>query len=79
MEAYIGRLNEMAKELKASFPENATEAQRLALLDKYLFEDLGVRGSRFEYYSRSNSYLNEVIDDLARQYGSGHEANATLT
>lgn len=63
VEAYVGRLDEMAQELKTTFPENASEAQRLALLDKYVFEDLGVRGSRFEYYSRSNSYLNEVIDD----------------
>jgi regulator of sirC expression with transglutaminase-like and TPR domain len=32
-------------------------------LDKYLFEQLGMRGSQSEYYTRSNSYLNEVIDD----------------
>ena len=63
VEGYAARIDEMANELKASFPENPTEAQRLAALDKYLFEDLGVRGSQFEYYARSNSYLNEVIDD----------------
>jgi len=63
VEAYVARIRDMADELKATFPENATEAQRLAALDKYLFEDLGVRGSQFEYYARSNSYLNEVIDD----------------
>jgi regulator of sirC expression with transglutaminase-like and TPR domain len=61
--AYMARVDEMAQELKAAFPENPTEKQRLAVLDKYLFEDLGVRGSQYEYYARSNSYLNEVIDD----------------
>ena len=61
--AYVARMDEMAEELKRTFPENATELQRLAALDKYLFEELGMRGSQSEYYTRSNSYLNEVIDD----------------
>lgn len=61
--AYLARMDEMADELKRTFPENATEQQRLAALDKYLFEELGMRGSQSEYYTRSNSYLNEVIDD----------------
>lgn len=61
--AYVARMNEMADELKRTFPENATEQQKLAALDKYLFEELGMRGSQSEYYTRSNSYLNEVIDD----------------
>lgn len=61
--AYVARMDEMAEELKRTFPENATEQQRLAALDKYLFEELGMRGSQSEYYTRSNSYLNEVIDD----------------
>lgn len=61
--AYVARMDEMADELKRTFPENPTEQQRLAALDKYLFEELGMRGSQSEYYTRSNSYLNEVIDD----------------
>ena len=61
--AYVARMDEMSEELKRNFPENATEQQRLAALDKYLFEELGMRGSQSEYYTRSNSYLNEVIDD----------------
>ena len=61
--AYVARMDEMAEELKRTFPENATEQQRLSALDKYLFEELGMRGSQSEYYTRSNSYLNEVIDD----------------
>jgi regulator of sirC expression with transglutaminase-like and TPR domain len=61
--AYVARMDEMAEELKRTLPENATEQQRLVALDKYLFEQLGMRGSQSEYYTRSNSYLNEVIDD----------------
>jgi regulator of sirC expression with transglutaminase-like and TPR domain len=63
VDAYVGRVDEMAQELKSTFPEGVSDLQKLELLDKDLFEDLGFRGSRFEYYSRSNSYLNEVIDD----------------
>lgn len=36
---------------------------RLKALNKFLFEDRGFHGSRVDYYTRSNSYLNEVIDD----------------
>jgi regulator of sirC expression with transglutaminase-like and TPR domain len=32
-------------------------------LNKYLFEVNGFHGSRADYYSRSNSYVNEVLDD----------------
>ncbi len=63
VEAYMNRIEEMAKELSTSLPENTTESERLRRLDTYLFNDLGLRGSQSEYYMRSNSYLNEVIDD----------------
>ena len=32
-------------------------------LNRFLFQERGFHGSHTEYYSRSNSYLNEVIDD----------------
>jgi len=32
-------------------------------LNQFLFKERGFHGSRAEYYARSNSYLNEVIDD----------------
>src|SRR5205085_3981371 len=32
-------------------------------LNKFLFGKGGFHGSRADYYHRSNSYLNEVIDD----------------
>ncbi len=39
------------------------EAALLQAMDEYLFDQYGFRGSRFDYDSASNSYLNEVIDD----------------
>ena len=32
-------------------------------MNAFLFEELGFHGSRTDYYNRSNSYMNEVIDD----------------
>jgi regulator of sirC expression with transglutaminase-like and TPR domain len=63
VQLYLDRIDSMADELKKSLPAEASEAARLARLDQWLFEEMGVRGSRYEYDSPSNSYLNEVIDD----------------
>ncbi len=63
VDAYLDRVQQMADEIRVTFPENASVEQKLLCLDEYLFISQGFRGSRFEYYTRSNSYLNEVIDD----------------
>jgi len=60
---YERRIAQMAEELQKRVPLESAESLRIAALDSYLFEELGVRGSRYEYESPSNSYLNEVIDD----------------
>lgn len=61
--SYIERIDQLANEVSKSFAEGASEEERLKALDKLLFQEYGYRGSRYEYYTRSNSYLNEVIDD----------------
>jgi regulator of sirC expression with transglutaminase-like and TPR domain len=60
---YVQRVQRMAGEIRGRLPADSTESVRLAALDRWLFEELGFRGSRFEYDTASNSYLNEVIDD----------------
>jgi regulator of sirC expression with transglutaminase-like and TPR domain len=42
---------------------DADETMKLATLNRVLFEELGFHGSRGDYYNRSNSYVNEVLDD----------------
>ena len=61
--AYRQQFNRMAKTLKATLPKDATPLQQSNALDKFFFKEQGFHGSRIDYYSRSNSYLNEVIDD----------------
>jgi regulator of sirC expression with transglutaminase-like and TPR domain len=61
--AYRAEIDRLGKKLAAALPRNADEAAKLAALNKFFFEDRGFHGSRADYYHRSNSYLNEVLDD----------------
>ena len=61
--AYVARVDEMAKEIQDDLPTEAdAETQRKAL-HRYLFDENGFHGGRAEYYHRANSHLNRVIDD----------------
>src|SRR5216684_5716061 len=53
----------MGGEIRAALPKDADGPGKLAALNKYLFTERGFHGSRQDYYNRSNSYLNEVLDD----------------
>lgn len=61
--AYRDEIGRMAHKLSAALPKDADDKAKLVALNKYFFEDRGFHGSRGDYYHRSNSYLNEVIDD----------------
>lgn len=61
--AYLKEADEMVAAIKKSIPADADAETRLAALNKHMFEEMGFHGSRSEYYHRSNSYLNEVMDD----------------
>src|SRR5262245_11875156 len=63
VEAYRREVDRLAQQLAGKIPKDAGDKEKLAALNKFLFEDRGFHGSRGEYYHRSNSYLNEVIDD----------------
>ncbi|MGD9720959.1 MAG: transglutaminase family protein [Pirellulales bacterium] len=63
VDSYCGELDRMAEELKAALPAEPSDAVKLEMLRKYLFEENGFHGSRGDYYNRANSYLNEVLDD----------------
>jgi serine protease Do len=63
VEAYHKEVDRMARDVTAGLAKDADEKARLAALNDYLFKKRGFHGSRNDYYHRSNSYLNEVIDD----------------
>lgn len=57
------QLDRMARQLQESLPKDATPEIRREALNQFLFEANGFHGSRGDYYNKSNSYLNEVLDD----------------
>lgn len=65
VKAYVEQVDQMVAEIKANLGsiKEPTEQDTLKALDQYLFEQMGFHGSRTNYYSTSNSYLNEVLDD----------------
>ncbi|MBW8884727.1 MAG: hypothetical protein JF612_08120, partial [Planctomycetia bacterium] len=63
VEAYVKQVDRMADEIKLKLGATASEAQRFAALNEYLFNDNGFHGSRTDYYHRANSYISRVIDD----------------
>jgi serine protease Do len=60
---YVSKVAQMAERIRDSLPADATEADRFAALNTFLFSTWGYHGSRFEYYDRANSFINRVIDD----------------
>ena len=63
IEPYRKEIERMGGEIHAALPKDADGPAKLAALNKYLFAERGFHGSRGDYYNRSNSYLNEVLDD----------------
>ncbi|HTI51537.1 MAG TPA: transglutaminase family protein [Planctomycetaceae bacterium] len=63
VESYRRELDRIARDIAKSLPDQADAATKLAALNRYLFQEQGFHGSRGDYYHRSNSYVNEVLDD----------------
>ena len=63
VDASCKELDRLAADVRARLPADADEAARLATLNRVLFDELGFHGSRSDYSNRSNSYVNEVLDD----------------
>ncbi len=60
---YLEEVDRMASEIAGRIPDQAGATGKVDAVRTYLFKDNGFHGSRSDYYNRSNSYLNEVIDD----------------
>lgn len=60
--AYLQRIEALAATLRRRLHADTPPKETLALLNRYLFEELGFAGNSDDYYDPRNSYLNEVID-----------------
>ena len=57
----IGRIDELAEELKKRLPPDFSTTHRLLALNNYLFQELGFSGDADNYYDPRNSFLNDVL------------------
>jgi len=60
--AYLARLAEFAERARPSVCTASTLEQRIAALNRFLYDEQSFRGNRSDYYDARNSFLNEVID-----------------
>jgi S1-C subfamily serine protease/regulator of sirC expression with transglutaminase-like and TPR domain len=63
IESYLRGFAQMVDELKGDAEIKKGSLPAVKRLAAYLFEQNGFHGSRHDYESRSNSYINEVLDD----------------
>lgn len=63
VEASCAEFETLAASIRSRLPDDSDNADKIAMLDRVLFSELGFHGSRGDYYNRSNSYINEVVDD----------------
>lgn len=63
IDSYSEELERLAEGARQATGAAKSATEKLRALSAFLFEQSGFHGSRSAYYSRSNSYLNEVIDD----------------
>jgi regulator of sirC expression with transglutaminase-like and TPR domain len=61
--AYLEQLDRMTAEMLGQLSHDASTADRLAQLNRYLFRDNGFHGSRTDYYQAANSHFDRVLDD----------------
>lgn len=61
--AYLASFKAMVADLKDDAEIQKGTIAAVKRLNRYFFEENGFHGSRHDYGSRSNSYMNELIDD----------------
>lgn len=60
--AYLAVLDAFAQSVKERLGPAGSPADRVAEMNRVLFDEEGFAGNRDDYYDPRNSYLNEVID-----------------
>ncbi len=59
---YLGRLEALAQRVRSRMRSNPTARETIALLNRVLFDEDGLRGNLDDYYDPRNSFLNDVLD-----------------
>jgi regulator of sirC expression with transglutaminase-like and TPR domain len=59
---YLGCLEALAQRVRSRMRSSPTARETIALLNRVLFDEEGLRGNRDDYYDPRNSFLNDVLD-----------------
>ncbi len=59
---YLARIDALAATVKRRLSSDAFPEQKIVVLNRYLFNELGFCGNADDYYDPRNSYLNEVLE-----------------
>jgi regulator of sirC expression with transglutaminase-like and TPR domain len=62
VQAVLARVDELAQRLKTRLAGDAPALQRLRLLNRFFFQELGFAGNVNNYYDRRNSLLPAVLE-----------------
>ncbi|GDX41414.1 hypothetical protein LBMAG21_17060 [Armatimonadota bacterium] len=62
IDTYLKQLAQMERTLRPPLRSAHTPLQQVALINAYLFDELGFEGDRQDYFDPRNSFLNEVLD-----------------
>ena len=63
LDSYLEKADLLADQIKGNFKKSSTQEEKILILVNQLFEKMGFHGSTLDYHHRSNSYINEVMDD----------------
>ena len=61
VQATLAQVDELAERLRKRIPADAAPLQRLRLLNRFYFHELGFAGNVNDYYDARNSYLPDVM------------------
>ena len=61
VQTVLSQIDTLAARLKARLPADAAPVQRLRLLNRYFYRELGFAGNVNDYYDRRNSFINDVL------------------
>jgi len=62
IEHYLARVDALAATAKGRLSSDAFPEQKIVVLNRYLFNELGFCGNADDYYDPRNSYLNDVLE-----------------
>ncbi len=60
-QSVLAEIDRLAARLKSRLPGDAAAMQRLRLLNRFFFQELGFAGNVNDYYDPKNSYLHNVL------------------